>query len=52
MNVTRRPPALAAHDGQNGKMTYMRKKGSQHRTNTPMMMAIVRAALRSFDNEN
>lgn len=36
---------------QNGKITYMRKKGNQQMTKTPMMMPSVRAALRSFDSE-
>lgn len=36
---------------QNGIMMYMRKKGSQHRTNTPMTMPRIRAARRSRDNE-
>lgn len=38
-------------EGQNGSITYMRKNGNQQKTNTPMMMPRVRAALRSFDKE-
>lgn len=36
---------------QKGRMTYMRKKGSQQMTNTPMMMPRVRAARRSLESE-
>src|SRR6218665_1436954 len=51
MKFLTRRSVVALHDSQNGKMTYMRKKGSQHSTNAPMTMAIVRAARRSFDSE-
>lgn len=37
------------HEGQNGTITYIRKKGSQQTTNTPMIIPKVLAALRSFD---
>jgi hypothetical protein len=38
-------------DTQNGTMTYMRKKGNQHTTNTPMIIPRVLAARLSLDNE-
>ena len=36
---------------QNGKMTYMRKKGSQQTIKVVTMTAIVLAAFLSFDND-
>ncbi len=41
----------ATQRGQNGNMMYMRKNGSQQSTKAPIMMAIVRAARRSFDSD-
>lgn len=38
-------------EGQKGSITYMRKNGNQQKTNTPIMMPRVRAALRSLDKE-
>lgn len=36
---------------QKGRITYIRKKGSQQMTKTPIIMPSVRAALRSFERE-
>lgn len=38
-------------DGQNGIIMYIRKKGTQHNMNTPIMKPSVRAARRSLDND-
>ena len=48
MKLVNRALAYFSHESQNGNMTYTKKNGSQHNTNTPIMIAIVRAALRSF----
>merc|ERR1712110_210067 len=36
---------------QKGRMTYIRKKGSQQTINVVTITAMVRAAFRSFDND-
>lgn len=36
---------------QKGMITYMRKNGSQHTTNTPIIIPKVRAALRSLERD-
>lgn len=39
------------HSGQKGMITYIKKKGNQQTTNTPMMIPNVLAALLSLDRE-